>query len=410
MVGSGIAEALHSDACFENYERDAFVGTALLSIYGKLGRMSETEYVFSELSSRDVVAWTAIISVFVEQEQGGKALQLYAQTESDGISPNHLTCIAGLQACSIFAAKQDVSIDTKRSLKAISLDIGHSLHLDACLRGFTCDIRVMTAILCMYGECGSITESELVFNTEGIHGRDTVLWNAMLSIYVAEGKGERALGLYIDMVKQNVIMDDVTLACMLQACGETGNIESCKKLHFVVISSCLEHLNCVGAALIHAYRSPGRMRDARECLDEIAYPDIVSWTSYAPSYPEQLDFEKSLEEMVSENHKLDDFILSLILACCNHGGLVEEGVKYFILMNSEYGITRSLQHIGIMIDLFGRAGDFRRVHSILARMQNQVDMATCVNLLGACHIHNNVEMAEQVFSLVTSMHQRDSRV
>ena len=41
-----ITQALHSDACLKNYERDVFVGTALISVYGKLGYMLEAENVF----------------------------------------------------------------------------------------------------------------------------------------------------------------------------------------------------------------------------------------------------------------------------------------------------------------------------------------------------------------------------
>ena len=299
------------------------------------------------------------------------------------------------------------SLDLNKSSSPISMEKAKHIHKYVILGGFDADIFVSTALISMYGKLSSPENALCSFAK--MPERTIVSWNAMLSMYVAEGKGEKALEMYIEMMKQNVIINNDTLACVIQACSETGNLESCKKLHFHVISCGSEHLQILGAVLIHAYESSGSMRDAQECFNEMTHADIVSWTSCLSGYSDRGDFKTSIcmiKEMMTANHKLDDFVFALILTCCSHTGLVDEGIKHFLFLNRMYRIMRNLKHIGVMIDLFGRAGDFKRVESILARKQQQVDLAS---LLGACHMHNNMEMAKQVFSHVSSMYPTDSR-
>ncbi|KAI5067593.1 hypothetical protein GOP47_0018121 [Adiantum capillus-veneris] len=71
-MGLEIGMALHQDARLNGYTPYVYVATALLTMYGKFGRLVEAEDIFHNLSEPTIVSWTAMLSAFVEQGGYGK--------------------------------------------------------------------------------------------------------------------------------------------------------------------------------------------------------------------------------------------------------------------------------------------------------------------------------------------------
>eukprot|EP00250_Pteridium_aquilinum_P032610 c46229_g1_i1 orf=53-349(-) len=66
-------------------------------------------------------------------------------------------------------------------------------------------------------------------------------------------------------------------------------------------------------------------------------------------------------------------------------------------MSNCYSITPKLKHFTCMVDLLGRAGNFRTLVDLLMRIPVQPDLNLWLCLLGACRIHGNVELAKMAF-------------
>jgi pentatricopeptide repeat protein len=54
-------------------------------MYAKFGNLEDTWRVFNIMPSRDVVAWSAMISGHVNCGQGQKALELVQQLQQEGV-------------------------------------------------------------------------------------------------------------------------------------------------------------------------------------------------------------------------------------------------------------------------------------------------------------------------------------
>jgi hypothetical protein len=62
-----------------------------------------------------------------------------------------------------------------------------------------------------------------------------------------------------------------------------------------------------------------------------------------------------------------------------------------------------------MIDLLGRAGDFRRIENMFSYIPMQDDSAIWLCLLGTCSTRGNFELAKQAFSHVMRLKPREPR-
>ncbi|XWS38876.1 hypothetical protein CRYUN_Cryun18bG0001000 [Craigia yunnanensis] len=97
-----------------------------------------------------------------------------------------------------------------------------------------------------------------------------------------------------------------------------------------------------------------------------------------------------------------------ILSACAHSGLVEEGRYYFQYMTEVHGIEHRMEHYGCMIDLLGRAGLLDEAKKLIDLMPMSPDVGVLGALFGACRIHGNIELGEQVGKRVIELELENS--
>ncbi|KAJ4968996.1 hypothetical protein NE237_015697 [Protea cynaroides] len=98
--------ALHHGKILHGYleenliQPDVFVGTSLLDMYSKCGRIDQAMQVFNRMPKKDVLAWTAMISGLAMHGGGKSALAHFLLMREEGIQPNRVTYIGVFSACS----------------------------------------------------------------------------------------------------------------------------------------------------------------------------------------------------------------------------------------------------------------------------------------------------------------------
>ena len=81
-------------------EKDIVIGTALVDMYAKCGDLTKAQEFLEQLPIRNVVSWSALISGYAQQSQGHVALECFEQMQREGLSPNDVTFLCVLTACS----------------------------------------------------------------------------------------------------------------------------------------------------------------------------------------------------------------------------------------------------------------------------------------------------------------------
>ena len=102
-----------------------------------------------------------------------------------------------------------------------------------------------------------------------------------------------------------------------------------------------------------------------------------------------------LAEMKSEGLFPDGVTFLGCLYACNHGGLVEEGLRVFKIMIEVHNLKPKRGHFARVVDMLGHAGRLNEVESFINVMGIESDVLVWEALLGACRVHGEIVLGEK---------------
>ncbi|XP_023906620.1 pentatricopeptide repeat-containing protein At2g33680-like [Quercus suber] len=232
MRHSGFGRQVHARIIKDDLRSNGHVGTALLDMYAKCRCLEDADVILNELTERDLLTWTAIISNFAQSNQGQKAVKCFIQMQQEGLKPNKFTFSSCLSGCSSLAL----------------LDCGRQLHSLTIKSGLSCNTYVATALVDMYGQCRCIEDAEAVF--KGMASRNASSWNTIICGYSLNGQGNDALKAFRIMLDEGFLPDEITFIGVLSACSHMGLIEEGETYfnslsRYYGITPTIEHYACM---------------------------------------------------------------------------------------------------------------------------------------------------------------------
>ncbi|KAM7519465.1 hypothetical protein LguiB_018427 [Lonicera macranthoides] len=90
----------HGQVLKRGLHLDVYVGTCLIDLYGKCGRLEDAMSLFDEVPRTSSVPWNAIISCHSIHGHGDTSLQLFRDMLDEGVKPDHVTFVSLISACS----------------------------------------------------------------------------------------------------------------------------------------------------------------------------------------------------------------------------------------------------------------------------------------------------------------------
>ena len=76
------------------------LGTALVDMYAKCGLFAKADKVLEDLPTRNAITWSALIAGYAQKGRGTKALKCLERMKEEGFSPDAVTFLCVLNACS----------------------------------------------------------------------------------------------------------------------------------------------------------------------------------------------------------------------------------------------------------------------------------------------------------------------
>ncbi|KAL5727413.1 hypothetical protein ACHQM5_000616 [Ranunculus cassubicifolius] len=366
---------VHELAVHLGLMRNVHVATALMEMYVKFGDMSVAYQLFDEMPEKDVVAWTSIISGYVEHGYYSEALRAFGEMRLGGDEPNWVTVLVLIPACD------------------------QSVHALVMKSGFDSAAEIQAAVLNMYVKVGDVVKAYNLFDQ--MLEKNLVAWTVMVSGYSQNGYGNEALWLFSQMLDTTDLKVDVLLAVsVLQACAQLGSLNYGEIIHSYIVRIGLITELEVDTSLVDMYAKCGKLSVAQKIFDGIPSRNIITWSALISAYGCHGHGSKALDlfkQMKDEGIIPDETAFLGVLSACNHSGLVCEGKELFSLMQQTYYVKPGIKHYACMIDLLGRAGLVDEAWDLIKRMPYEPDTNIWGILLSACKIKGNVEIGEYAY-------------
>lgn len=205
---------IHAHVLRHGFDPNVHVMTTLVDMYARFGCVLEAAHVFSEIPTKNVVSWSAMISCYAKNGRPFDALQLFGEMllEVHDSTPNSVTMVSVLQGCAALGA----------------IEQGKLLHGYILRRGLDSVLPVIASLITLYARCGDLEMGRRVFDQ--MVKRDVVSWNAMISGYGMHGFGKKAIEIYNAMLCNKIDPSPISFVSVLGACSHAGLVDDGRRL------------------------------------------------------------------------------------------------------------------------------------------------------------------------------------
>ncbi|KAJ6806356.1 pentatricopeptide repeat-containing protein [Iris pallida] len=370
------AVQLHAHVVKMGFCRNPFSATGLVDMYAKLGDVVSARKVFDGTPERNVVSWTAMVNGYVKAGDLGSAVTLFrAMPEKDPAAYN-----AMIDAFFKFG------------------DLGSARELFDGMPERDRNVVTWTSLMSGYAKVGDMETARVLFDR--MPERNNFSWNVMIGGYCKNDLPDRALELFRKLQSGSCLFepDEVTVVSVIPAIASMGVIDLGRWIHLYARSKGLDRCTNVSTALVDMYFKCGDIQEARQVFESIPEKETASWNSMINGLAVNGRSKEALDvffEMKRSGACPNEVTMLGVLSACSHGGLVEEGRKWFLAMDA-LGIGRRVDHYGCMVDLLGRAGHLDEAERLVERMSCGPNGIILSSLLFASACYRDVARAERL--------------
>ncbi|KAL5983448.1 hypothetical protein ACLOJK_017534 [Asimina triloba] len=367
--------------------------------------------IFDRIQNPSTYIYNTMIRAYASTPNPIPAIHLYNCMQRRGAPPDNYTFPFLLKACSALRAPQK----------------GEEVHCSVIKNGLDADLFVQNSLIHLYGSNADVNAAHQVY--DGMLKRDVATWTTMVSCcagfapielawrlfnempersivsfsamiagFVGRGKFKEALHLFHDLQIARMEPNDSTLMSVLCACSSLGALDCGRWIHSYIHKTRGDELDTrITTALIDMYCKCGSLENALSVFRGSKEKFVGEWTAMITGLAMHGFGERSIElfeEMVGLEIKPNVVTFVAVLSACTHSGLVKDGLRYFECMKSKYGIEPTIEHLGCVVDLLGRAGLISEAVEFIRKMPIEANGAIWGALLNASRIHKNIEVGE----------------
>ncbi|XVE52338.1 hypothetical protein DITRI_Ditri02bG0114900 [Diplodiscus trichospermus] len=297
--------------------RNIFSWNSILTALMELGFVDEATLVFRSMPERDQCSWNSIISGFTRQDRFENALNYFVTMHREDFVLNEFSFGSALNACS--------------GLK--DMKIGTQIHALILKTRFFSNVYMGSALVDMYGKCGSVTCSERAFND--MSERNRVSWNSLITCYEQNGPATAALEAFSRMMDCGIEPDELTFASVVSACASLAAIKEGRQIHaHVVKCDNLRHDLVLCNTLVDMYAKCSRINEARCVFDRMPVKNVVSETSMVSGYAKAASV-KTARLMFTKMMERNIVSWNALIAGYTQNGEDEEALRLFGLLKRD---------------------------------------------------------------------------
>ncbi|KAJ4974103.1 hypothetical protein NE237_007277 [Protea cynaroides] len=375
---------LSRDTACHDFLNNPILKSKLITLYSVCGRIDEARRVFDDGLEAEHVPesmWVAMSIAYSRNGLSHESLLVYSKMLHRSIRPGNFAFSSALKACSHLS----------------ELFIGRAIHAQILKSEDSPDQVVNNALLRLYANCGTIDEAYQMFEVMG--QRNIVSWNSWIAAFVCRDRTSESLDTFRRMQGEGIGFSWVTLTTILPVCARITSLHCGKEIHAQMIKSTALPDVPVLNSLMDMYAKCGAVNYCQAVFRGMISKDLTSWNTMLMGYAisgcmtEAIDL---FDEIIEMGFKPDGVTFIALFSGCSHVGLTVEGKKFFDRMETDFGVSPTVEHYACLVDLLGRAGQIKEALDVVKSMPMNPSCSIWGSLLNSCRIHGNIDLGEVV--------------
>ncbi|KAK4363155.1 hypothetical protein RND71_018396 [Anisodus tanguticus] len=334
---------------------DLYVGSALLSGFGRFGSLDTAMKVFKQMGARNAVSLNGLMVGLVRLGQGEEEAKVFMEMR-DFVKINSDSFVVLFSAFPEFSSLEEGEIR------------GRELHAYVVRTGL-CNSKaaIGNALINMYSKFGEIQIAHSVFQV--MVDKDSLSWNSMISALDQNDCFEDAISTFQTMIRTGFMASNFSLISDLSSCGSLNWIRLGEQLHCEGIKLGLDFDVSVSNVLLALYADTGCVVECKILFTLMPEYDLVSWNT-------------------------------IIGALGNSETSISEAIEYFIQMMRAGRSPNNVTFINILsaISSLSLLGLVRQIHALVLKY-NAMDANSIENTFLACYGKcGEMDDCENIFS------------
>ncbi|XP_073042569.1 pentatricopeptide repeat-containing protein At1g09190-like [Primulina eburnea] len=218
----------------EMCSRDVISWNLVIRGFCRCGDMKMGLSLFREMGQQSIVSWNTVISCLAQSGRLTDALGLFCEMLDKGFVPDEVTVVTILPVCARLG----------------EVNIGKWVHSFVQSSGIYQEyVSIGNSLVDFYCKCGDLERALVVF--EDMPRKNVVSWNSIISGLALNGKGELGVELFERMTNHNSVSpNDATFVGVLACCVHAGLLQRGRDFFSSMVTNHhiqlkLEHYGCM---------------------------------------------------------------------------------------------------------------------------------------------------------------------
>uniref|UniRef100_A0A7N0UEY4 Pentatricopeptide repeat-containing protein n=1 Tax=Kalanchoe fedtschenkoi TaxID=63787 RepID=A0A7N0UEY4_KALFE len=338
---------VHALATHMGFGKDVYFCNTMIALYARYGVLSDARKLFDDMSVRDLVSWTSMISGYVRGKGPCEVFfgfELFGRMRLEFLEINSVVLIVMLQAC----------------CAAESASVGLQFHGYVVKLGFMADFTVQNSLMKMYADKFHGNEVEDIFGE--LDQKDLVSWNTMMSYYTAQWRFDMVIETFNDMQKEIIGGPSIdTLPLVVSTVAKAGcELWQGEMLHCAATKVGL-HDSVLKTSLVDLYAKCGEIEKASKLFKEdpsannsVTECALISGFNCSGRHQEAIEQFRRIR--AAGSYVGIEIAKEIILACAHLGTLRMGKAVHCYLVRNFHNLEEDASHGTCILNFYIRCG------------------------------------------------------